>query len=388
MQRLAAHNMTEKTSDSRTLQRHLKVMLEEARRNEAKSHRLQALELLLLGAETLSELIRMLLYQYRTDFSLDAVSLVLVDPVYEIRRILEDEAAHPEDHPDLLFSESPELLFSDSPELLQNDMSCEPFPQLSAYEPQQHAQLFPDCKNTLQSIAILPLVRQGRVIGSLNLGSCDSRRYLSGSGTELLERLAAIVAICIENTLNLERLKRTGLTDSLTAVNNRRFFDQRITEEIERSRRNAQPLSCLFVDIDHFKQINDQYGHQTGDRMLQGVAKLLDLQMRRSDVLARYGGEEFAVLLYNTPLDAAEEIAERVRQTVAEQTLENNGRAPVRVTVSIGVATAHPAHSVLNIEQQAESLVAQADEALLQAKRSGRNRVCTARISVQPLAAD
>lgn len=377
MQRLAAHNMTEKTRDNRTLQRHLKVMLDEARRNEEKLHRLQALELLLLGAETLSDLIRMLLYQYRQDFNLDTVSLVLVDPQYEIRRILEEETARPEDHP--------ELLFSDSLELMQKDISCEAFPQLSTYQPGQHAQLFPRNNNSLQSIAILPLVRQGRVIGSLNLGSADSRRYISGSGTELLERLAAIVSICIENTLNLERLKRTGLTDSLTTINNRRFFDQRINEEIERSRRNTQPLSCLFIDIDHFKKINDQYGHQTGDRMLQAVASLLDLQMRRSDVLARYGGEEFAVLLCNTPLDAAEEIAERVRQTVAEQTLEHNGHAAIQVTVSIGVATAHPAHSVLNIEQQAESLVAQADEALLEAKRSGRNRVCTASNSITPL---
>ena len=359
--------MDDSSQNIRSVQRQLRLLLDEARRNEDKLQRLQALELLLLGAESLSELIQMLLHRYREDFTLEAVSLILIDPHYEIRRFLEDESSQITEHPNLIFKADCESMPKDSVSL---------FPRLGSFDAKQHAALFNIPHKELNSVALLPLVRQGRVIGCLNLGSCDSRRFVNGSGTDLLERLTAIISICLENTLNVERLKHTGLTDALTAINNRRFFDQRICEEVERSRRHDKPLSCLFVDIDYFKKINDTHGHQSGDKVLRSVAALLNEQMRRSDILARYGGEEFAILLCNTDIEAAEEIAERLRLTIHDTPQNGINNEEIPVSVSIGVSTVHSGKDTdMNIDHQADQLIAKADEALYEAKNAGRNRV-------------
>ena len=364
---MAAHLMHESSSDTRTLQRNMRVLLAEARRNEDKYQRLQSLEILLLGAASMSELISMILNQYPQDFDLDAISIILDDPHSEIRTILEDE--------DVNLAQLPQLMFSEDSLEIQQELSFPPSPQLGPYKTKLHSQLFANNHANLNSLAQLPLVRRGNVIGCLNLGSHDNKRYINGTGTDLLQRLAAIITICLENTLNLERLKRTGLTDALTSLNNRRFFDQRIIEEVERSRRNTHPLSCLFIDIDYFKRINDEYGHPIGDKVLRQVSKHLDAHMRRSDVLARFGGEEFAILLSNTAIESAEETAERLRIAVESNVMANIDGEPLHVTISIGIATASPSHSVLSIEQQAEQLISTADDALLHAKRNGRNQV-------------
>lgn len=366
---MAAHLMHEPGSDTRTLQRNMRVLLDEARRNEDKYQRLQSLEILLLGAASMSELISMILKQYPQDFELDAISIELDDPHSEIRTILEDEG--------LDLTTLPQLMFSEDSIARQQKLSFSAEPQLGAYKTKLHKKLFANHHANLNSLAQVPLVRQGRAVGFLNLGSHDHKRYINGTGTDLLQRLSAIITICLENTLNLERLKRTGLTDALTSLNNRRFFDQRIIEEVERSRRNTHPLSCLFIDIDYFKRINDEHGHPIGDKVLREVSKHLNMHMRRSDVLARFGGEEFAILLSNTATESAEETAERLRSAIESNIMATENDAPLHVTISIGVATAYPAHSILSIEQQSEQLITSADEALLYAKRNGRNQVHT-----------
>jgi len=364
---MAAYLMHEPGSDTRTLQRSMRVLLAEARRNEDKYQRLQSLELLLLGADSMSELLSMILNQYPQDFELDAISIMLDDPHSEIRTILEDEGVN--------LAQFPQLMFSEDCLAVQQELAFSPEPRLGAYKSEIHKKCFANHHESLNSIAQLPLIRQGHVIGCLNLGSHDDKRYINGTGTDLLQRLAAIITICFENTLNLERLKRTGLTDALTSLNNRRFFDQRIIEEVERSRRNTHPVSCLFIDIDYFKRINDEYGHPIGDKVLRQVSKHLDAHMRRSDVLARFGGEEFAILLSNTATESAEETAERLRSAIEANIMATIDGEPLYVTISIGVATVSPAHSILSIEQQSEKLISSADDALLHAKRNGRNQV-------------
>jgi two-component system cell cycle response regulator len=349
------------SDDRRMLQRQLRVLLDHARLNEDKLQRMQALELRLLGCGELHELIDMLLNDYVEEFDLDASSLLLVDPEYEIRRILDEH-----------YTQIPRQLRFDT-ESVQHS-SDQLFPMLGPWHSTQHARYFGKRKD-LSSVAILPLLRQGRYLGSLNLGSNTAGRYIDGAGTVLLEHLAAIVAVCLENSLNYERLKRTGLTDGLTGINNRRFFDQRITEEVERSRRNDEALSCLFIDIDFFKRINDTWGHQQGDIVLRDLASLLQTQLRRSDVLARYGGEEFSMLLANSDCQEGMDIAERLRKSVAACDF---GSLP-EITVSIGVATIRPAELPGSITAQANGLLKAADEALYVAKQQGRNRVSCAR---------
>jgi len=354
------------------LKQQLDTVISQARENEQKMQRFQAQELRLIGTRSLAALIQNVLYNYRTAFSLDAVSLVLYDPQYEIRRILEEEGTR--------LAELCNLIFLTERQPLNDLFAGTVTPQLGAFNAQAHSPLFAKSIPRLHSVALLPLVRYGELIGSLNLGSINEQRFTEASATDFLERLSTIVAICLENTTNHERLKRVGLTDGLTGVNNRRFFDQRIGEEIARALRTREPLACLLMDIDHFKQINDRYGHQAGDHILRQTAALVRDQLRNSDVLARYGGEEFAAVLPNTNERSAFEIAERIRDNVATHgfTLrENTQTHHLSVTVSIGIAVMGAGTIPTDIHPLMTGLIKKADAALYQAKNAGRNCVVT-----------
>lgn len=357
-------------AENKILRRRLEEFMAQAERNERKLRRFQSHELRLISLGSLFELIQDVLYPDQSVFNWDVVALLLLDPEYEIRRILDEEGVELKDHPALMFAAHPDDLDSLFPFSL--------FPLLGPYRAKQHAVLFPHVTRPPSSIALLPLVRHGKLIGSLNIGSYQPERFVKGVRTDFLEHLAAIVAICIENGTNLERLKRQGLTDTLTAVNNRRFFDQRLKEEMELCGRNQNPLSCLLLDVDHFKRVNDTYGHQIGDLVLKEVAALIRAQLRGSDVLSRYGGEEFAALLMGASQSKAMEVAERVRQSVASHAFKTPNGHNFNVTISIGVATYVPAPLGGSVRPSGEVLVGHADRALYEAKSGGRNQVIAA----------
>lgn len=157
-------------------------------------------------------------------------------------------------------------------------------------------------------------------------------------------------------------------TDPLTGLNNRRFMMEGLAREFERSQRKNAPLSMIMIDIDHFKTINDTYGHQKGDAVLQGLAALLKQHLRQYDTAARYGGEEFALILPETGIEEAAQVAERLRQATEKLIFEDLSQ--LRMTASFGIATT-PADTV----QSLDDLIREADYALYNAKRAGRNRV-------------
>lgn len=339
-------------------------LLTEARQNEHKMRRFQALELMLFGLNSLHELLRALLYPDRSQFNWDIVTIVLVDAEYELRRVLEgnDDILL---HPNLSFVDNDEGLQSLFPPLALT-------PIIGAYKATVYRMLFNNTQEKPASVMLLPLMRQGKLIGSLNIGSLDSQRFARGYRTDFMKHLAAVVSICIENAVNMERIKLLGLTDTLTGANNRRYFDQRLEEELEISRRSHQPLACIMLDADHFKRINDQYGHQTGDSVLKQITQLARAELRGSDVLARYGGEEFVALLTHADTVVAKEIAERIRRSVAQQTFTSIDGQVFRLTLSAGIATTNSlSGGVIN----SADLVAYADRALYEAKEHGRNRV-------------
>lgn len=156
-------------------------------------------------------------------------------------------------------------------------------------------------------------------------------------------------------------------TDSLTSLANRRSLDEDLNRRLDQWRRNHTPLSLLLLDVDRFKQLNDQFGHPAGDRVLQEVARILDADLREMDLTARYGGEEFAVLLPDTKLADAGQVAERLRMAIAAASFEHQGRT-LKATVSVGVTSA------VNDDSQ-QSILQRADSALYAAKHAGRN--CT-----------
>ncbi len=347
-------------AENQRLRDQLDTLLAEARLNQDKLRRFDELERALVAAPTLAALLEVLLLDYRQRFQLDAVTLALADPGHEVRALLGEAAATP----GLL------LLSAEAP--LQALYGSRPRPLLADASP-AHGFLFADMAATPASVALLPLVTRGQCIGSLNLGSQDARRFTADSSTDFLARLAALVALCLHNALATERLKLAGLTDALTGVHNRRYFEARCLEEVQAARRSGLPLVCLLLDADHFKRINDTHGHPAGDAVLRYVARLIKAQLRGSDVVARYGGEEFIVLLPGTPLASALETAERIRRVIAAQTVPVPGQADVRVTVSIGAAPLAAAAG--EPAAQAAALVQQADAALYAAKQRGRNQV-------------
>jgi diguanylate cyclase (GGDEF)-like protein len=165
-------------------------------------------------------------------------------------------------------------------------------------------------------------------------------------------------------------LEQEAQRDGLTGLYNRAYFDQAFAQRATQARTDGKPLSLVLFDIDHFKNVNDSYGHQAGDKVLTAVAKLLAGRLRPTDVAARYGGEEFVLILPGTDKAGAAVVAERLRRSVAESSQEISATLSVQVTVSAGCVTQPPGAHV-----SPESLLAAADTALYEAKRAGRNRV-------------
>ncbi|MFA0750115.1 MAG: hypothetical protein SLRJCFUN_000518 [Candidatus Fervidibacter sp.] len=220
--------------------------------------------------------------------------------------------------------------------------------------------------------AIIPVLSDGKMMAAFRLVRSapfdpDDRQFL--------EVIAAQVSLALSRIKFIATLQTLSVTDALTGVPNRRYWDLRLAEEIARAQRYRYPLAVLMVDIDHFKRVNDTYGHQVGDVALQQVASRLRSNLRRTDVLARYGGEEFGVLAPQTSLEAAKVLAERLRHAIASDPIQVNSDLSIPLTVSIGVAV-FPEHG-----QNESELVAAADAALYRAKEEGRNCVRVAEVS-------
>jgi diguanylate cyclase (GGDEF)-like protein len=349
-------------AENRQLRQQLRLLLEEARINEGKWQRLDRLEKSLIATHTLPKLIRALLEDYKNSYDTDAVTLVLSDPEYEITRTL--ERAEPNS------SKMPGLV------LLEKLYATPRRPHLGAFNPEVESAIFDPWPEGCRSMVLLPLERKGELIGSLNMASCTDERFTTDRSTDFLERLAAVFSICLENALNHERIKLVGLVDALTGAYNRRYFETRCHEEVAHARRYRQPLSCMFLDIDKFKHINDTFGHLAGDEALRHVAYLIKSQLRGNDVFARYGGEEFVVLLPRTEARQTCQIAERIRSTISIQPLQLQSETHHPITISIGVSQL--ADGIDGEEAGAviiEKLLGSADGALYQAKEGGRNRV-------------
>lgn len=212
----------------------------------------------------------------------------------------------------------------------------------------------------------IPLVSFGQTLGVLVLDSSERSTFKSHD-IQPLESVADICATAIQNAHYVERVKQLAYLDGLTGIFNRRFFEMRISEEIERARRFGAGMAIIMIDIDHFKRLNDEFGHLLGDEVLRQVSSILHQQLRKIDVVCRFGGEEFAVLLSQTNPQHALGVAEKLRKTV--ETWQFPG-VPRQVTISAGSAS-FPDDGVTR-----DDLVQAADAGLYAAKQAGRNRVC------------
>jgi diguanylate cyclase (GGDEF)-like protein/PAS domain S-box-containing protein len=230
------------------------------------------------------------------------------------------------------------------------------FGNYASYSQKLHKYLFP-MKNPHGSAVLFPQMQQNCTFGPLRN---DNNEIFS-------------IYITVQDVTDFvvyeQKLVQMAKVDGLTGVFNRRYLDTRLQEELERSRRHGNPLSIMMLDIDHFKDINDTQGHICGDYTLRKISELLLNLVRTSDILGRYGGEEFCCVLPETSFEQAIVLAERCREQIAADQFSCTDYQ-TRVTISIGVTDLHRNDTL-------DSIIKRADDALYQAKRAGRNRVCS-----------
>jgi diguanylate cyclase (GGDEF)-like protein len=202
------------------------------------------------------------------------------------------------------------------------------------------------------------------LIGVLNLSHSCAHAF-GERDKELLILASSLAAATIEHLLHYQSIKELSVTDELTTVYNRRYFQERLAQQARLAERYLHPYSLVFLDIDHFKQFNDSHGHAAGDQVLAELGTVLKKWARNSDVVARYGGEEFVVLLPHTDAEGALQAAERLRRAIETHSFPRRRK----ITVSLGLA------SFPGDGKAEQDLVQQADRALYMAKKAGRN--CT-----------
>lgn len=214
----------------------------------------------------------------------------------------------------------------------------------------------------IASMICVPLLAGGRPIGVMTATSQRTGAF-DQADLEMLAFVAQTIALDVENA----RLRKLTVTDPLTGCYNREYLHMQLPARLREAEDHGTPLSVAMIDVDHFKDVNDAYGHAVGDRVLTVVADRLRAAIRGRDVLVRYGGEEFVALLPDTDLAAARDIGERMRAKLEENPVHAEGQS-IDVRVSVGVARARPGES-------AQDVVGRADAAMYAAKRAGRNRV-------------
>jgi diguanylate cyclase (GGDEF)-like protein len=219
-----------------------------------------------------------------------------------------------------------------------------------------------------RSTVCIPLVAFGQSLGILVLDSAEPAAFHAHE-IQPLESVADICATAIQNAHYVDRVKQLAYLDGLTGIFNRRYFELRMAEEIERARRFDTGMAVIMVDIDQFKYLNDEFGHILGDEVLRQVSSIFHQQLRKIDVVCRYGGEEFAILLSQTNPQHALNVAEKLRSLVEHWQFPGVPRA---VTISAGTAS-YPEHGITRDE-----LVKAADAGLYMAKQAGRNQVLLA----------
>lgn len=226
-----------------------------------------------------------------------------------------------------------------------------------------------DPKAALKSYLVLPLAVEEEIMGCVSLNS-DQPNAFDAQDLQFFSVIGYQMAATLKHFQRFSTVKTMAIYDSLTTLYNRRYFEERMIAEAQKSFYGGSFLSLVMVDIDHFKKVNDTFGHTEGDKVLQEIASLLKASVRKKDTVVRYGGEEFILVLPEAGLEEAGMIAERIRRLV-ESTLFEVGQARIHLTVSLGISN-FPSHHA----RSKEDLVKMADQALYDAKRGGRNRVC------------
>ncbi|OGQ78013.1 MAG: hypothetical protein A2289_21375 [Deltaproteobacteria bacterium RIFOXYA12_FULL_58_15] len=223
-----------------------------------------------------------------------------------------------------------------------------------------------------ESIMAAPLLFADRVLGVIEVVSSGEERRFGVEDLAVLELFADFAAIAINNARNFQTIEDLTLTDEWTSLHNARFLYRSLAEEVERAERYHHPVSLLFIDLDHFKTVNDTRGHAVGSQVLKEVAEVLWTVVRNTDRPVRYGGDEFVIIMPETDKDGAHILGDRIRQTIATKAFAVHNGVTARITASMGVAT------FPDDAKNSNDLLGAADRAMYAGKAAGRNAIVDA----------
>jgi two-component system cell cycle response regulator len=209
-----------------------------------------------------------------------------------------------------------------------------------------------------KSCVVVPMEFRDTVIGSINLGAASTTRYTDDMAPDLLEDLAQTAALCLDNVITHERNEKLATTDALTKIHNRRYFYETATRTIDLANRHGDWVSCIYIDLNNFKHINDTYGHTMGDLALQKMVHYIQNRIRKTDLFARLGGDEFSVILPRIGQTEAQRLAEALRRGVAKISFKDEGPAELKLSAAFGVA------SIKGGRARLDDLINRADEAM------------------------
>ena len=255
------------------------------------------------------------------------------------------------------------MMKASRPEERNIKVKLDEYPELKQSYESQRLLYLPDAKP--MSVIAIPMVVNEVVLGLIDVRSAKLGPVLTEANTRFFEIMASTAANALRNAQLFEEVEQRARTDYLTALPNHRFFQATLSVELERAQRHNRPLSLLIIDLDFLKSVNDRFGHPTGDMVIRSIADFIRMSCREIDFPARYGGEEFTVILPDTSLSGAVQVAERIRQVIAAQEFPGIGK----ITASIGVSN-YPVNALSKAD-----LIRVADQALYNAKNGGRNRV-------------
>jgi diguanylate cyclase (GGDEF)-like protein len=255
------------------------------------------------------------------------------------------------------------LVKASRPEERNINVSLEDYPELKQAYASRGILFLPDAKPL--GIIAIPMIAQEAVLGLIDVRSAKLNEVLTEANARFFEVMASTAANALRNAQLYEEVEHRARTDFLTGLPNHRFFQTTLSVELGRAQRHNHPLSLLIVDLDFLKEVNDRFGHPSGDVVIKAIAETIRSSCREIDFPARYGGEEFTVILPETPLAGAIQVADRIRERIASEQFSGIGS----ITASIGLSN-YPINALSK-----EDLIRVADQALYIAKNGGRDRV-------------
>lgn len=338
--------------------------------NERLLTKLQEYELMLLDASSLPAMLDVLLISARAHFELTDVRLVLYDPQDTVVDLMLDDL----DYGD-------QLQFVQDTFDIQQLYGATPRAEVLPSDDTRIEKAFPNRKHS-ESVVLLPLVREGQMVGSLHWDGLDASVLSSSAEMDFLAHLSVVIVICYENCVNAERLSQLSLLDPLTRLSNERAFAMELRKEISRAQRHQKPLTLVLLKVDDFADINDNYGHLSGDFALTSISNLISNMLRDTDLVARCGIDLFAALLPACPENKGQEISERMRSEAEFMEIDDRRGANLFASLSVGMTTWNPqTYPAVNMEQLANQMRNGSRQALERSQEKGGNRVVVTRLT-------